>query len=153
MTDDIWTYRFLGLAKEAATWSRDPSTKVGCVIANDENNVVSIGCNGFPRKIVDSAERFNNRELKNKIVQHAECNAISNCARTGNSSNNCTMFVTHFPCVSCAGKIIQSGIKELVYDSSTMSDDFISRWFDQIELSTIILTEANVKISDVNNKL
>lgn len=70
-----WHHRFLSLAKHVAGWSKDPSTKVGCVIAKDKR-IVSVGYNGFPEGIRDTYERLNNRELKYQIVQHAEENAI-----------------------------------------------------------------------------
>jgi len=49
-----WSNRFLQLAALVATWSKDPSTQVGSVIADDKNRVLSVGFNGFPRKVLDS---------------------------------------------------------------------------------------------------
>jgi deoxycytidylate deaminase len=68
--------RYLALAKEVSTWSKDPSTQVGAVTVGSKKEVLSQGFNGFPRNIKDTDERYNNRETKYKFVVHAEMNAI-----------------------------------------------------------------------------
>ena len=57
-----WDDRFLELAKHISEWSKDPSTKVGCVIVGEDREVRSTGFNGLPRGIDDSDERLNNRD-------------------------------------------------------------------------------------------
>ena len=65
-----WDLRFIEMASLVASWSKDPSTKVGAVITNDKNHVVSLGFNGFPRGVED---RLNvNRETKLARTIHAE---------------------------------------------------------------------------------
>ena len=59
-----WDLRFLNLAQHIAEWSKDPSTKVGAIIASPDNKVISMGFNGFPQSMSDSAECLNNREEK-----------------------------------------------------------------------------------------
>ena len=59
-----WHKRFIELAKTIAQYSKDPNTKVGAVIVDSEKRIVSMGYNGFPRKVLDLDERLNNREEK-----------------------------------------------------------------------------------------
>ena len=111
-----WDERFLDLASLVATWSKDPTTKVGACIVDSKRHVVSVGYNGFPRGIFDMKERYEDRPTKYLFVCHAERNALDNahCDVTG-----CTLYCTLFPCNECAKSIIQRGIKEVV----TFSDD------------------------------
>ena len=81
-----WHKRFLEIAKEVSTWSKDPSSKIGAVIVDSNTKqIISQGYNGFPRGIVDNLEVLNNRELKYKYVIHAEINAIFNALYNGSS--------------------------------------------------------------------
>lgn len=102
-----WENRFLKLADHVATWSMDPSTKVGAVIVDKKKRIVSVGYNGFPRGVEDLQERYDNRPLKYKLVCHAERNALDNAPL---SVENCVMFVTLPPCNECMKSIIQKGI-------------------------------------------
>ena len=54
-----WDLRFIGLAQHISTWSKDPSTKVGCVVVGEDREIRSTGFNGFPRGIDDDEDRFN----------------------------------------------------------------------------------------------
>ena len=54
-----WDHRFIELAKHISEWSKDPSTKVGCVVVGDDREIRSTGFNGFPRGIEDKLERLN----------------------------------------------------------------------------------------------
>ena len=73
---DKWDLRLLGLAKHVAEWSKDPSTKVGAVIADQKHRVLSLGFNGFARGVKDLAQRLDDRETKYDMIIHAERNAI-----------------------------------------------------------------------------
>jgi hypothetical protein len=73
-----WELRFLELAHHVATWSRDPSTKVGCVIVDQRNRVLGMGYNGFPRGVLDLPERYADRPTKLSLTVHSEPNAILN---------------------------------------------------------------------------
>ena len=59
-----WDIRYLELAKHVSTWSKDPSSKIGAVAVGKEGQVLSQGYNGFPRNIIDSTERYEDREQK-----------------------------------------------------------------------------------------
>ncbi|QDJ96384.1 deoxycytidylate deaminase [Xanthomonas phage Xoo-sp13] len=139
-----WDSRFLRLADgELNSWSKDPSTKVSAVIIRGKYPIAT-SYNGFPPGIEDTVERLNNRELKYKLVQHAEANAISTCAKLGISTEGTTMAVTHFPCSTCAGLMISAGIKKVIVKKPT--PDFLSRWKESIDLSKEMFKEAEVEL-------
>ena len=112
-----WDLRFLELAKHISDWSKDPSTKVGCIIVGEDREIRSTGFNGFPRGIEDTDERLNDREQKYPLICHAEENAIMHAARIGVSLKGCTAYVTWPPCNRCSRSLIQAGIKKIVIPS------------------------------------
>lgn len=138
MRDKVkWDKRFLKLAEHVSTWSKDPSTQVGAVIT-DDNRVVSLGYNGFPSGIEDDW-RLENREEKYKIIVHGEVNAILFANR---SLEGCTLYTYPFmPCSVCAGKVIQSGIKQVI----TYHDNN-PRWVDSFKLTKEMFNEAGIKL-------
>ena len=107
-----WDMRFLELAQHVATWSKDPSTQVGAVIVRPDRTIASVGYNGFPRGVIDEPERYAEREVKYKMVVHAEANAILS-AREPLHGYTCYVLPLA-PCSSCAAMIIQSGIQRVV---------------------------------------
>ena len=144
MTKINWDARMLRMAAgEINAWSKDPSTKVSATIFNEKHPVAS-AYNGFPPGIEDTEERLNNRELKYKLVQHAEANAIATCSKLGIATKGLTMAVTHFPCSTCAGLMISAGIKKVI--TQAPSEDFLSRWKDTVEFSVGMFAEAGVEL-------
>lgn len=134
-----WTNRFLELADHFASWSKDPSTRVGCVIVDDERRVMATGFNGFPRGVADTEERLNNRPTKHLFVVHAEANAIAMAARSGVPLLGCTAYVTHPPCAQCAALMVQAGIKTVISKGELRPD-----WAASTEASQTILGEGGV---------
>ena len=134
-----WTERFFQMAELVASWSKDPSTQVGAVITSG-NRVVSLGFNGYPAGVSDSAEA-DSRDLKLLKTIHAEENAILHARR---DLSDCEMFVTHFPCPNCAAKIIQTGLGA-VY-CKKQDDGFMSRWGDKVEVSLDMFKQAGVVV-------
>lgn len=135
------------VAELFGTWSKDPSTKVGCVIIGSSNQVLTQGFNGFPRKADDREARYRDRAVKYKWIEHAERNAIYNAARTGTSLMQATAYVPWFPCAECARAIAQSGVTTLVtHDPSGYDDSFMIRWGKDFIVSSDILYETNVTI-------
>ena len=118
-----WDDYFMGLAHLSAQRSKDPNTQVGAVIVNNQNRVVGIGYNGFPYGCDDDvfpwARDGKSNDTKYPYVVHAELNAILN---SNQSCKGCTIYVSLFPCNECAKAIIQSGIKEVIYDSNKYRD-------------------------------
>ena len=133
-----WDHRFLAMAQLVATWSKDPSSKVGSVIA-DGKRIVSLGFNGFPAGTDDDPSIYDNRERKYRRVLHAEQNAMSFAKR---DLTGCTIYITHPPCTRCAAQIVQEGIKRVVCPSP--SADFLVRWEDDMREARAMFKEANV---------
>jgi len=138
-----WNERFLNLATHISKWSKDPSTKVGCVVVGPDNEIRSTGFNGLPRGIEDSEDRLNNREIKYPMICHAEENAIMHAARIGISLKECTAYVTWPPCTRCARSLIQAGILTVIYPENTEIPD---RWASDFELSRDMFKEAGIEL-------
>ena len=136
-----WDKRFLKLAKHISEWSKDPSTKVGCVVVGPDRELRSTGFNGLPRGIEDNEERLNNREIKYPLICHAEENAIMHAARIGISLKGCTAYVTWPPCTRCARSLIQAGVSTIVYPENI---EIPERWMDDFNLSLNMLKEAKI---------
>ena len=110
-----WDKRFLDLAEHIASWSKDPSKKIGAVAVGAQGQILSQGYNGFPRGISDSSDRYDDRTRKYELVVHAEMNVIYNASYNGVSLNGSTLYVHGLPaCSECAKGIIQVGIKRVV---------------------------------------
>ncbi len=142
-----WDARFLELAKHISDWSKDPSTKVGCVVVGEDREIRSTGFNGFPRGIEDNIERLEDREQKYPLICHAEENAIMHAARIGVSLKGSTAYVTWPPCSRCARSLIQAGIKEVVYSSE---EEIPERWVEDFNISTNMLIEAGLNVRSID---
>lgn len=114
----------MGIAMLSSMRSKDPNTRVGACIVNQDNHIVSVGYNGLPTGCNDDEfpwERSGEElETKYPFVCHSELNAILNSG--GQSLRGCKIYVTLFPCNECAKAIIQSGIKEVLYISDKYHD-------------------------------
>ena len=139
--DEKWDDRFIELAKFVASWSKDPSTQVGAVIANSNTKrVVSMGFNGFPAGVEDTADRLGTREIKYEMVVHAESNAL---LFAGPAAEGCTLYVTPLPpCARCAVLIIQAGISRVVCPTPDKSKE---PWKTQSQISETMFGEAGVQ--------
>jgi len=143
---DKWDIRFLELAKHISGWSKDPSTKVGCVVVGEDREIRSTGFNGFPRGISDDSERLTDRSKKYPLICHAEENAIMHAARIGISLKGSTAFVTWPPCSRCARSLIQAGVQEIVYPET---DGIPERWLEDFNISNGMLLEAGVLVRQI----
>jgi dCMP deaminase len=142
-----WDARFLELARHISGWSKDPSTKVGCVVVGPDREIRSTGFNGFPRGIEDKVDRLANRELKYPLVCHAEENAIMHAARIGVALKGCIAYVTWPPCTRCARSLIQAGIREIVYPADL---EIPERWLEDFRISSEMLAEAGLSVRGVS---
>ena len=137
-----WDVRYLNLAKEVSTWSKDPSSKIGAVAVGSKGQVLSQGYNGFPRGIFDGGARLNDRELKYKYIVHAEQNLIYNATYNGVSLDGATLYVTGLPvCSECAKGVIQVGIKRVVMPEQDIKENWKESW----NYSKVFFNEAGVK--------
>ena len=133
--------RYLRMAR---IWSENSYCKrrqVGALIVKDKS-IISDGYNGTPSGFENLCEDQNNHTKP--YVLHAEANAITKVAKSSNSSEGATLYVTASPCIECAKLIIQAGIKRVVYSE-------MYRCCDGIEL----LEKANVAVDlvEIDNSL
>jgi dCMP deaminase len=137
-----WHKRYMDLAREVSTWSKDPSTNCGAVFVGEDGQVLSQGYNGFPRHMHDGEELYNDRESKYERVVHAEMNGVFNASRTGVSLKGSTCYVHGLPCChECAKGLIQVGVKRVVmYESAD------PRWNDSCSLAKNFFDEAGVEV-------
>jgi dCMP deaminase len=137
-----WGNRYLSLAKEVSTWSKDPSRKIGAVAVGSKGQILAQGYNGFPRGILDSADRYNDRSVKYKYVVHAEMNVIYNATFNGVSLDGARLFVYGLPvCSECAKGIIQVGIEAVTIFSE---DEVPEIWNDSWKTTQDMFKEAKV---------
>jgi len=141
MTD--WDQRYMELAKHVASWSKDPSTKVGAVLVGLDRRHIALGYNGFPHGIRDTDERLGTRAVKLKLVQHAERNVLDHSTFDTNGS---TLIVTRFPCSECAKSIISKRIARVIYLADAAYGD---RWLDEIRWAREMLVESGVLLMEV----
>ena len=135
-----WDIRFMNIAKESSTWSKDPSTKIGAVAIKD-NRILSTGFNGFPRNIEDSYERLNDKKLKYSLIVHAEQNCIYNATYHGLSLKDSDLYIYGLPvCNECAKGIIQVGIKRVIIFKTKEED----KWNDSWSITKSMFDEANI---------
>lgn len=134
-----WIARYLLMADQVASWSKDPSTKVGAVIARPDKTLASVGFNGFPRRVVDATTLLEDRQAKYARVIHAEMNAILFAKEPLTGYVLC---VTHPPCSSCVAALIQSGLAEVHW--ITPNAEFAERWAESTRIATDLLKEAGV---------
>jgi len=139
-----WDDRFVKLANEVATWSKDPSTKVGAVIARDKH-VISLGFNGFPRGMRDDAYLYEDRDRKYERVIHAEVNSILNAQ---GPVAGATIYVNRPPCCNCALYIVQSGIRRVVCEYEA-TEEFLSRWRASMQKTRAFFEEAGIEYIEV----
>ncbi|WP_299578611.1 deoxycytidylate deaminase [uncultured Sunxiuqinia sp.] len=112
--------------KMASIWAKNSYCKrrqVGALLVKDKM-IISDGYNGTPSGFENVCEDENN--LTKPYVLHAEANAISKVAKSNNSSEGATMYVTSSPCLECSKLIIQAGIKRVVFTDNYRLEDGIT---------------------------
>lgn len=138
-----WDEYFMGVALLSSMRSKDPSTQVGACIVNDENRIVGVGYNGFPKGCSDDDFPWDRKAdspnaTKYPFVCHAELNAILN---SNGNVKGARIYVALFPCNECAKSIIQAGIKEVIYISDKYADT------DGSKASRKMLESAGIKLT------
>jgi len=156
-----WHDRWVSMAELVASWSKDPSTKVGAVVVEPGSQVVkSTGWNGFPRGVAETEaalrgeeygdklidDRWEKRPEKYEWVEHAERNAIYNAARHGISLNGCVMYLNWAPtpCADCARAIIQAGIVAVIGPDKPFTGVGTGVHYDCDDISQTMLREAGI---------
>lgn len=141
-SDQSWDKFFLEQAWHAATKSKDPSTKVGAVIAKGKD-FISLGFNGFPRGVQDLPERYADRDWKYPAVLHAELNAVLFARR---DLTGCTVYVWPMPCCArCTAVLIQSGITRVVSGRATPEQRL--RWSIDFKVAREMVGDPGVNLT------
>lgn len=107
---------FMGIAAAISLKSKDTSTKVGCLIIDENKRIISAGYNGMVAGC-EEAELWEPRDVKLATVIHAELNAIIYANR---SLKKHVLYCTHSPCVNCLKHVLQSGIRTVYYSDSSI---------------------------------
>ena len=148
-----WDLRYLSLAEEVSSWSKDPSTKIGAIAVGSKGQVLSQGYNGFPRGIEDTISHYEDRETKYKYVVHAEMNVIYNATYNGVSLDGSTLYVTGLPvCSDCAKGVIQVGIRRVVMKEQEIPLKWVKSWkttagmFDQAMIDWEFINVCNSRL-------
>ena len=113
---------YMSVAKIFGGLSHDVNYKVGCCIVKD-GQILSQGWNGMPSGMPNNT-RLDNGYTRPEVV-HAESNALMKLAKNGGSADEASLFTTHSPCYTCAGLIMQAGIRRVVYDKVYDEDALI----------------------------
>jgi len=147
-----WDEWFFEIAKTIAKKSKDPSTKVGCIIVGPEHEIRATGYNGFPRGSNDSLEIYNDRPRKYRRVVHAEANAVANASFTGTTLRGGIAYITHPPCADCAGLMVNAGICSVNFIVDLNNDGFDDRWKEQFVEGLEMFEEVGVDFVGFSNE-
>lgn len=113
-----WDEYFLNITEEVAKKSKDPSTKLGCVIVDQKHRPVSFGYNGLIQGADESKMTLSERPMKYYFVIHSEMNAL---LFAGRDLSGCTVYNTVATCENCLKYCLQAGIKRFVYKELRVS--------------------------------
>lgn len=148
-----WHEFFLRMAELVAEKSKDRSTRIGAVIVGPDNEVRSVGFNGFPRRIDDTVEARHERPAKYMWTEHAERNALYNAARVGIPVKGCVMYVTGYAiaCTDCARGIIQAGLLTIIGRKIQKETHRAKgqHWEADLAVAEQMLTEAGIELLNV----
>lgn len=144
-----WDARMMAVAETAASWSKDPSTKVGCVLTAG-GRIHGVGYNGFPAEFSDDPSLYEDRRYKYTYIVHAEQNAIESGPGDDRAD---TAYVTFVPCCSCVRKLADAGITRIVckpIDFSGRSSDWCRQWRTESEEAGVLAAEKGMKLEYLN---
>jgi dCMP deaminase len=138
--DDKWDQRYLAMAKLVASWSKDPSTGCGAVIVRPDRSLVSVGFNGFPKRLKDDPQHYHDRPTKLSRMAHSEANAIRHAREriVGYTVYSWPML----PCDRCANQLINYEIDRIVCTPPPASQ--AERWADSFESTRAMCADAGV---------
>lgn len=145
-----WDQYFLNMIPGIKARSRDLHTKVGCLIVNQFNNIISTGYNSLAAGIDDMVPERYERPEKYLWMVHAEENAICAAAKAGIALYGSKIYQGGIPCINCARMIVQAGIKEIVYDAKEQALWNSPKYDKAMEAKTMqLLYEAQVNVRGV----
>ena len=128
-----WEEYFKIIVQNTATRSPCHRLQVGCLLVRD-NRIISQGYNGFLPGANHESIIENNHE---QATVHAEQNAIADCAKRGVSCNECTAYITHYPCYNCMKLMVSSGIIKIKYINDYKNDENIEKISSNVKIIKI----------------
>ena len=143
---------FMNMVYLMASLSKDKSTHLGAVVVGPDNEIRTMGYNGFVRGLEDNIPERQERPEKYFWFEHAERNAIYNATLIGASLKGCKMYTNGVPCADCARAIIQSGIKEVIIDS-VWNENNTEKWSESAKRSLQMFSEVGIKVKYLKVKL
>ena len=152
---DFDTY-YINMLPGIAAKSKDPNTKIGCIIIGSDNEPLSMGYNSFPRGINDNVPDRYERPEKYLWIEHAERNAIYNAARSGIKLKGSKIYLPCLPCMDCARAIVQVGIVEVIYDDVCQKawEKTSVKYAPEWKRTRVLFAEAGVRLRKwTKNKL
>lgn len=136
-----WEEKFIANALLIASWSKHPTTKVGCIIVDADHNQLSSGYNGLPRGVDDA--KILDQSKPYSITVHAEANAVAAAARNGHSIKGSTCYVTKPVCCQCAALLVQAGVVKIYMPHFSFA---AVDWQCNCQTAWELLREAGMKV-------
>lgn len=131
-----WDKKYLCKALFVSNWSKDPSTKVGCVLTARDHRPISDGYNGLPKLIRGVEEARLPQDLKRLMTIHAELNALLFAKEIPGGTK---AYITQPPCAGCMAALLQRGISDITYlDSSTGKGNLSEHWAASLRAANIL---------------
>lgn len=137
-----WAERFLRIAAEIGSWSKDPRTKVGAVAIRDRR-IIGEGYNGLPQGVRDEPSRMLPPD-KYRWTCHAEANLVATAARS--ILAGATIYVTHYPCSQCAALLIQAGVAHVIVGKGVTNMPP-----EEFEISATMFKEADIRCEEIED--
>jgi len=139
----LWDRRFFAMAKGIASWSKDEDRKVGAIIVHNKH-ILSMGYNGFSRRLVD---KFETVDVKRMKTVHAEANALLRLDRKYLELPLDFYVYGGFPCAQCAALMLQTNVQTVIAPQIESSK---SSWAESMEIACQMFVSAGVKIIHYN---
>lgn len=131
MNRPSWDEYFKEIVQVTAKRSPCERLQVGCLLVKD-NRIVSQGYNGF---LPGCEHNSIVRDGHEQATVHAEQNAISDCAKRGVSCENCTAYITHYPCIICCRILLAAGITRIKYINDYRNDELVKHFTQMMNVS------------------
>ena len=126
-----WDEYFKEIVQVTAKRSPCDRLQVGCLLVKD-NRIVSQGYNGF---LPGCEHQSIMRDGHEQATVHAEQNAISDCAKRGVSCEDCTAYITHYPCIICCRILLAAGIKKIKFINNYRNDELVAHFTEMMDVS------------------
>lgn len=131
-----WDEYFKNIVEITASRSSCDRLNVGCLFVKD-NRIIAQGYNGYiagceHKKIIQEDKNGNKHNI---ATIHAEQNTIADCAKRGVSSNDCTAYITHYPCYNCMKLMMSSGIKDIKYINDYKNDVLVKYLAENMKIT------------------